>query len=87
MDIGSTGKNTHNISVNGNKWIKLSDYNSDSAEQLKNDFDRRASELCSVTGNFDILEKRMVLLEIDETPAFGLEPKVQLGIDGVVECK
>ena len=41
----------------------------------------------TIDNYFDILEKKIVLLEIDETPAFGLEPKVQLGIDGVVECK
>ena len=87
MDIGSTGKNTHNISVNGNKWIKLSDYNSDSAEQLKNDFDRRASELCSVTGNFDILEKKVEVIEMDETPTFGIETVIKIGVNGVVECK
>ena len=33
-----------------------------------------------------ILEKRIEVLDIDETPAYGLETKVQLGINGVVEC-
>jgi len=25
-------------------------------------------------------------LEIDETPAFGIEPKIKIGVNGVVEC-
>ena len=37
--------------------------------------------------NFNILEKRIDVLEIDETPAFGLEPKIKMGVNGVVECK
>ena len=89
----SSGKNRRNISIEAKKWVKLNEYESISGKgkkiinQLENDFDARAFELCSSTGNFDILEKKIVLLEIDETPAFGLEPKVQLGIDGVVECE
>ena len=54
---------------------------------LENNFRAKAFELCSSTGNFNILEKRINILEIDETPAFGLEAKVKIGIDGVVECK
>ena len=33
------------------------------------------------------LEKKIVIVEMDETPAFGLETVVKIGIDGVVECK
>ena len=29
----------------------------------------------------------MIVVEMDETPAFGLETVVKIGIDGVVECK
>ena len=32
------------------------------------------------------LEKKIEVLEIDETPAYGLETKLQIGINGVVEC-
>ena len=89
----SSGKDRRNISIEAKKWIKLSEYESISGKgkkiinKLENDFDARAFELCSSTSNFNILEKKIILLEIDETPAFGLEPKVQLGIDGVVECE
>ena len=89
----SSGKNRRDILIEAKKWVKLNEYESISGKgkkiinQLENNFDARAFELCSSTGNFDILEKRIVLLEIDETPAFGLEPKVKLGIDGVIECQ
>ena len=29
----------------------------------------------------------MEALEVDETPAYGLETKLKVGINGVVECK
>ena len=89
----SSGKNRRNISIEAKKWVKLNEYESISGkgkkiiDLLEKNFDAKAFELCSSTGNFDILEKRIVLLEIDETPAFGLEPKVKLGIDGVIECE
>jgi len=31
--------------------------------------------------------KKIEILDVDETPAYGLETKVQVGINGVVECK
>ena len=31
--------------------------------------------------------KKIIVVEMDETPAFGLETVVKIGIDGVVECK
>ena len=31
--------------------------------------------------------KKVEVKEIDETPAFGLNPKYKLGIDGVIKCK
>ena len=89
----STGKNRRNISIEAKKWVKISEYETASGtgkkimDKLKNDFDLKAFELCAPTGNFDILEKRIENLEIDETPAIGLEPKIKMGISGVVECK
>ena len=89
----SAGKNRRSIAIEAKKWVKLSDYETASGkgkkimDQLENDFNTKASELCSSTGNFNILEKRMETLEIDETPAFGLEPKIKIGVNGVVECK
>ena len=56
-------------------------------DQLEDNFSKRAFELCSPIENFNILEKKIDVLEIDETPAFGLEPKIKMGINGVVECK
>ena len=56
-------------------------------DKLENDFSAKAFELCSPTWNFNILEKRIDILELDETPAFGIEPKIQMGVSGVVECK
>ena len=89
----AAGKNRRSIAIEAKKWVKLSDYETASGkgkkimDQLENDFSAKASELCSSTGNFNILEKRMETLEIDETPAFGLEPKIKIGVNGVVECK
>ena len=88
----SAGKNRRNITIETKKWVKLSEYESASGKgkkimgQLENNFTAKASELCSSTENFNILEKRMEILEIDETPAFGIEPKIKIGINGVVEC-
>ena len=86
------GKNRRSIAIEAKKWVKLSEYESVSGkgkkviDQLGNDFSKKASELCSSTGNFKVLEKRIEILEIDETPAFGLEPKIKMGVNGVVEC-
>ena len=88
----SARKNRRSITIEAKKWVKLSEYESASGkgkkimDQLENNFSAKASELCSSTGNFNILEKRMEILEIDETPAFGIEPKIKIGINGVVEC-
>ena len=89
----SEGKNRRSIKIEAKKWVKISEYETDSGkgkkimDKLENNFRERAFELCSSTGNFNILRKRMEILEIDETPAFGLEPKIKMGISGVVKCK
>jgi len=72
--------NYFNVNKNKVKGKKIMD-------QLENDFNTKAFELCSPIENFNILEKRIDVLEIDETPAFGLEPKIKMGVNGVVECK
>ena len=56
-------------------------------DKLKADFEIKALELCAVKGGYDVLRKSIEVLEIDETPAYGLETKLKLGINGVVECK
>ena len=55
-------------------------------DKLESDFKVKASELCLSKGNYNVLEKRIDVLEIDETPAYGLETKLKLAINGVVEC-
>ena len=55
-------------------------------DQLKNDFHAKALELCATKDNYKVLEKKIKVLEIDETPAYGLEAKLQLGINGIIEC-
>ena len=55
-------------------------------DQLKVDFEVKAKELCSPK-TYSTLDKKIEILDIDETPAYGLETKVQIGINGVVECK
>ena len=56
-------------------------------DKLKKDFEAKAFELCAETNNYKVLEKKIKVLDIDETPAYGLETKLKIGISGVVECK
>jgi hypothetical protein len=92
-DISTTGRNTQNITLSWKKWIKISEYDSRSGKAkkaldvLETDFKNQASKLCSSSGNYKILEKKIIIIDEDETPAFGLETVVKIGINGVVECK
>ena len=54
---------------------------------LKKDFEAKALELCSTKGSYNVLQKNIEVLDSDETPAYGLETKLRLGISGIVECK
>jgi len=87
-----SGKDTRNISIVAKKWVRISQYESNSKkgkkimDKLKSDFELKASELCATKGNYNILKKKIEVLEIDETPAYGLETKLKIGINGVVEC-
>ena len=56
-------------------------------DKLKADFETKALELCAAKGSYNVLKKSMEVLEVDETPAYGLETKLKIGINGVVECK
>ena len=91
-DISSTGRNTHNISINRKKWIKISEFEGGTGKAkkttdfLEKEFNQKAAEACPDSGNFKILSKRIEIIELDETPAIGLEPVVKLGINGVIEC-
>ena len=88
-----SGKDIRNISLVAKKWVRVSQYESNSKkgkkvmDKLKSDFEVKAEELCASKGNYNILEKNIEVLDIDETPAYGLETKLQLGINGVIECK
>tara|TARA_B110000014_G_C19983367_1_gene509221 strand:+ start:48 stop:842 length:795 start_codon:yes stop_codon:yes gene_type:complete len=79
-------KDIHKILVIADKWIKLSKYNSSSAENLENDFDKKAKEVCE-NKNFVIIKKKVEIVEMDDTPAYGTETVIKLGVDGTVECK
>ena len=56
-------------------------------DKLKIDFDAKALEICASKGSYNTLDKKIEVLEIDETPAYGLETKLKIGISGVIECK
>ena len=92
QSINFTGKDTHNIALASKKWIRISQFETNSKkgkkimDSLKENFEIEAHNICAAKGSYKILKKRVQILEIDETPAYGLEAKVQVGIDGVVEC-
>ena len=87
-----SGKDTRTISIVAKKWVRISQYETNSKrgkkimDKLKMDFEAKASELCASKGKYHVLEKRIEVLDSDETPAYGLETKVKLGINGIVEC-
>ena len=88
-----SGKDTRNISIVAKRWVRISQYEANSKkgkkimDKLKTDFEIKAQELCSPKSDYAILEKKIEVLDIDETPAYGLETKLKIGINGVVECK
>ena len=87
-----SGKDIRNISVIAKKWVRVSQYENNTKkgkkvmDKLKIDFEAKASELCASKGNYNVLEKKMEVLDVDETPSYGLETKLKIGINGVVEC-
>ena len=87
-----SGKDTLSISIIAKKWVRISQYETNTKkgkkimDKLKADFETKAFELCASKGNYKVLEKKIVVLEIDETPAYGLETKLKIGINGVIEC-
>ena len=88
-----SGKDIRNISIVAKKWVRISQYETNSKkgkkimEKLETDFKTKAFELCAQKGNVKILEKKIEVLDIDDTPAYGLETVVKLGISGTIECK
>ena len=87
-----SGKDTRKISIVAKKWIRISQYEANSKkgkkimDKLKSDFEIEAKEAC-LPKIYETLDKKIEVLEVDETPAYGLETKVKVGINGVVECK
>ncbi len=88
-----SGKDTRTISITAKKRVRISQYESNTKkgkqvmDKLKQDFEVRATELCASKGSYNVLEKKIEVLEIDDTPSYGLETVVRLGISGVIECK
>ncbi len=78
-------KNMKDILIVGKKWIKLSKYQTGAAEKLKDKFLIEASVLCP--NGYNTLEQNMIIVEMDETPAFGTETVVKAAIESVIECK
>ena len=87
-----SGKDTRNISIVAKKWVRISQYETNTKkgkkimDKLKTDFSTKALELCSPKSKYNVLKKTIEVLDIDETPAYGLETKLKIGINGVVEC-
>lgn len=87
-----SGKDTQKISIVARKWVRISQFETNTKkakkvmDKLKADFKTKAAELCESKGNYNVLQKRIEVLEINETPAYGLETKLKIAINGVVEC-
>ena len=87
-----SGKDTRNIFIEAKKWIRISQYEANSKkgkkimDKLKTDFEVKAEEVC-LPKSYSTLDKKIEILDVDETPAYGLETKVKIGINGIVECK
>jgi|LWDU01.1.fsa_nt_gi hypothetical protein len=83
--------NKHRILINGDFFpAARPERRVKSENKLKKDFNDKALEVCEITGNFEILEKKIIVVEVGEVSAFpkrGLTAGIQLGITGVVECK
>ena len=84
-------KNKYKVSIFGEKWIKLSEYNYDSIEKNKilKEFDKNAIEICLSNNKkeFNVIQKKIEIVETDDTPAWGTETVVKIGINGIIECK
>ena len=80
------------IKIVAKKWVRISQYEKNIkksktvTEKLNSDFETKAKQLCNTNENYKILRKIIEVLEVDETPAYGLETKVKLGINGIIKC-
>ena len=84
-------KNKYKVSIAGDKWVKLSKYNYESVEKNKliDAFNKKALEIClsNRLEKFTVTKKKIRIVETDETPAFGTETVIKIGINGIIECK
>tara|TARA_B100000700_G_C14951308_1_gene811776 strand:+ start:186 stop:1460 length:1275 start_codon:yes stop_codon:yes gene_type:complete len=58
-------------------------------KKLKYNFTNVALKYCvpsSINGKYKIIDQKVNVVEVDETPAFGLEPVYKLGITGFIQC-
>ena len=83
--------NKRKISINGDFFpAARPERRTKSENKLKKYFNDNAFAVCAATGNFDILEQKIIVVELGEVSAFpkkGLTAGIQLGIRGLVECK
>ena len=88
-----SGKDIRSIQIIAKKWVRISQYEANSKkgkkimDKLKLDFASRVETICLPKTNYNVLDKKIDIMEVDETPAYGLETKLKLAINGVVECK
>ena len=84
-------KNKYKISVVDKKWIKIAEYSNDNElrKNLIKNFKKKAKETClsKNKNTFNILSQKISIVETDDTPAFGLETVIKIGINGIIECK
>jgi len=75
------GNNRYSISFSGNAFTP--------AEKLKEYFDIRASEICSLTENFLIIEQDERILKVVDKADYGWKEGIgaELQISGVIECQ
>ncbi len=87
-----SGKNVRKITLSAKKWVRISQYETNTkrgkkiGDKLKADFAIKAKEICPSQDKYKILRSSVEIIDLDETPAYGLETKVLLGINGLVEC-
>ena len=90
-ELKTSGKNMHNISIDSDKWIKSEDKPNEEA-RLKIEFDKKAREICSSSGKFKIIQKRIEILDVSEKTEwkFIMSRDIiveKIGINGFVECE
>ncbi len=88
------GKGAKSVSVVAKKWVRISEYENNSGKKFRKvsnkliaEFEKKANEICLEKGSYKILDKKLEVVEVDETPAYGLEAKVLMAMNGVIKCE